>query len=481
MSFGRYGFPWSNMHGFNLDWVVNTVQNNSSRMDAVETQVSENTQTIEALIEDYSENYASVRLFGAVGDGVTDDRASIVEALNYLGELGGGVLYFPNGEYYISDTIYIGYSNILIMGNGTSSILKNRNFRLGHYNDEEVRGTLVNIHIRNLKLDGMGIYVEDVVGTSITDMLIVNAYDYGIGLVGSNIDHRSDCFISNVLIKNSGADGVDLKSGFERALFNNVIVDGTVTNLIQDSVGFDIRGNDIILNNCVARNCDDHGFRVRIEATNDVIFNNCIASDNTLDGFRIDRDENYHTILTGCISAGNRYGFRFGNGYARVVNCVARNNTANGIDSYCDSTAMFNIHDCTIENNALDGIHLNGVGYEEAIVKGNNIFNNARFGVYSEASGMSLLMNNNIVRDNGEAGVTTGVGLQLNNNDSDWSVNDNLFTNKDGSIINQVYAIKFGTNTGAGIIDGNIVSKMTGFTNGAIPTDTVIGDNLDKL
>ena len=41
------------------------------------------------------EGRLSVRDFGAKGDGVTDDTASIQAGLNYLAERGGGKLYFP--------------------------------------------------------------------------------------------------------------------------------------------------------------------------------------------------------------------------------------------------------------------------------------------------------------------------------------------------------------------------------------------------
>jgi len=46
--------------------------------------------------------YVSVKDFGAVGDGVTDDTVAIQNAINYLSPL-GGTLYFPRGSYIVSD------------------------------------------------------------------------------------------------------------------------------------------------------------------------------------------------------------------------------------------------------------------------------------------------------------------------------------------------------------------------------------------
>jgi len=44
-------------------------------------------------------------VYGAKGDGVTDDTAAIQKALNALASTGGGTLYFPAGTYIISSTL----------------------------------------------------------------------------------------------------------------------------------------------------------------------------------------------------------------------------------------------------------------------------------------------------------------------------------------------------------------------------------------
>jgi polygalacturonase len=41
----------------------------------------------------------NVRAFGAVGDGVTDDRASIQQAIHAVSVAGGGVVYLPPGSW----------------------------------------------------------------------------------------------------------------------------------------------------------------------------------------------------------------------------------------------------------------------------------------------------------------------------------------------------------------------------------------------
>jgi len=60
----------------------------------------------------------SVKDFGAVGDGVTDDTAAIQAAIDYIETLTGGEVYFPQGVYFISSTLEIGVDNVYLKGAG---------------------------------------------------------------------------------------------------------------------------------------------------------------------------------------------------------------------------------------------------------------------------------------------------------------------------------------------------------------------------
>jgi hypothetical protein len=61
----------------------------------------------------------SVKDFGAVGDGVTDDSAAIQASFDFLTT--GGTVYFPNGVYKLTASgLRIKYDNITIMGYGAT-------------------------------------------------------------------------------------------------------------------------------------------------------------------------------------------------------------------------------------------------------------------------------------------------------------------------------------------------------------------------
>jgi len=61
----------------------------------------------------------SVKDFGAVGDGVTDDSTAFNQCVAELVTLGGGTMIIPAGEYLLNSTVTINNGGIWIKGNGS--------------------------------------------------------------------------------------------------------------------------------------------------------------------------------------------------------------------------------------------------------------------------------------------------------------------------------------------------------------------------
>lgn len=103
----------------------------------------------------------NVKDLGVVGDGKTDDTQAIQDAINYVGELGGGMLYFPPGTYVVNpanDRNITLTSNLTLKGAGDSSVIKVADDAGDYFTIFGHRGgvrpdMLRNIIIEDLKID----------------------------------------------------------------------------------------------------------------------------------------------------------------------------------------------------------------------------------------------------------------------------------------------------------------------------------------
>src|SRR5262245_41783654 len=64
----------------------------------------------------------NVRCHGAKGDGQTDDLGAILAARDAVNAAGGGVLFFPQGTFVVSNTIELG-ARTTVLGLGAGSVL----------------------------------------------------------------------------------------------------------------------------------------------------------------------------------------------------------------------------------------------------------------------------------------------------------------------------------------------------------------------
>ena len=78
---------------------------NSVQQNYVDGKTVINAEFLNTLQDKVSE-FVSVKDFGAVGDGVTDDTQAINAAIN---SISSGVIYFPTGTYRISPVVYLTY------------------------------------------------------------------------------------------------------------------------------------------------------------------------------------------------------------------------------------------------------------------------------------------------------------------------------------------------------------------------------------
>ena len=174
----------------------------------------------------------SVKDFGAVGNGSTDDTTAIQNAVNYVGSVGGTV-YFPTGTYLISSTINVSYSGIIFAGESAVATA----FGSKIVGNGTTPATLFSIttsfsdhtHFNNIALESAPVGITVPNGVLTTDLSLNNVVFNHFTDKAIYIADTSDGASGGLIVGNiSNVEYVDCKSGFvsaENCMVNNVHFD----------------------------------------------------------------------------------------------------------------------------------------------------------------------------------------------------------------------------------------------------------------
>lgn len=135
--------------GGNAIYKIRTVTNDDVVDEMFIIEMADDSLVAELIICDY----LNVKQLGAVADGTTDNATIVQASVNHLLANRGGVLFFPNGKYYISSTITInnGQKPFTLLGetagnydtNGTQISTDTQHLF-------KVNGTSINVQVLNL-------------------------------------------------------------------------------------------------------------------------------------------------------------------------------------------------------------------------------------------------------------------------------------------------------------------------------------------
>ena len=168
-----------------------------------------------------AQSVTNARDFGARGDGRADDRTAIQAAIDRVARSGGGTVLLPAGTYIVSrageSAVAISLrSGVVLEGEGKATVVILQAGSGGH---------VFNVHreqdcgIRNMVIDGNrteqrstghAIRSGGVRRFRLENLVVMNAFHYGIGLQGGT---NRDVTIENVVIQDCGGDGIDIKNG----------------------------------------------------------------------------------------------------------------------------------------------------------------------------------------------------------------------------------------------------------------------------
>lgn len=189
----------------------------------------------------------SVRDFGAIGDGMTDDSKSFQRVTGYLGSRGGGTLLVPDGAFVISRTVELPSRVSLQMTPG-ATIKASARFD-GEavvqtvtadepYEDQRILGGTID----GSGLNVIGLRVHHACRALIGDLLVKNALRKGIHIgvgKGYEVNVRNVwCRVEAGVKASAGSIGLHYDS-FGDSLVTGVVIIGYETCLRSDSYSND--------------------------------------------------------------------------------------------------------------------------------------------------------------------------------------------------------------------------------------------------
>lgn len=404
--------------------------NGSALVGFLQSGTGAEARTVQSKLRDV----VSVKDFGATGDGVTDDTAAIQEAVDTIGDIGGGTIYFPAGTYLVSNgnpsatswdndvAIWVKHDGVNLLGAGRgATVIKLANGSDAHVIKfgQRVTTTVVvsDCSVQSMEIDGnrdnqtmpaeavdhwQGIDVAS--GCSrivLRDLYIHDTPYYGIGM---QRDAITDSTIENVVIEDTGADGIDWKNDSGNGVGNhikNVTVRrwGKISGLTAPQAAIDVRSGVSVSGIYVEGMTGDTGIvGVRTQGDNDAtstgiakhppsVENVTIIGDNRVNSVGL-RITTRNTSVRGAMVKACSDGVRLSRPDCELIGVHAVNNTASGIRLTVDGSTALEADTCSIigsvvRDNSTAGIiydsvdEINVVGVE---VRNNGVGHDIRSG-----------------------------------------------------------------------------------------------------
>lgn len=248
----------------------------------------------------------TVKTFGAKGDGSSDDRDAIQEALNcFKTDPKGGAIYIPAGTYIIANKHLTIYSNEILFGDdtGTAASLQSKTilklqstkdyliFNDRTYGKQNI--TIRNITLRGLDIDDLspegerccaGIEFHNLTGGYIIDTTVEGFNDNGIHFDRYITENQG---VNNVVISgcktiNNKRSGIAINNGTDNVI-NNCIVTGN--NKGQNNSSWATNKNDAGLQLELGK----AGIVARNKVISSTVSNNGIVSINAGGGINVGR------------------------------------------------------------------------------------------------------------------------------------------------------------------------------------------------
>jgi len=318
----------------------------------------------------------SVKSYGAIGDGIADDTAAIQQVLDL-----GGIVFFPPGEYKISDTLAVSIQDTVLQGTGA-----------------KIKAADATFHLFELEADFIRFYELTLEGMAVDGSTLQAGIFTSVGC-------------DNVVIRNCRFDtlniGIKNDSGNRWFIYTNDFF-----NIMDESDG---HGYGILFGDAsrsiVAMNTFEdvsrHAVYLSAGSQYNVVFGNtvsgCIHSQIALNSTGL-QDPCRGNLITG-------------NTLSDAITDVGDETASISVDGIAQANTISNNN---IVNNINVGISVNwhgdGVNNHDNVVIGNNINDTGRSGIVVRGAKRTLVQGNYLynIANNGNfnaiAVFSTGTG-----------------------------------------------------------------------
>jgi hypothetical protein len=310
-------------------------------------------RTVQAKLRDE----VSVKDFGAVGDGVTNDLTSIRAALAAVGAAGGGTVYFPRGTYMVSDYLTVP-SNTRLVGESKNSVVLRAS---ANFTDAFVV-------FENVSYSGVYDIHFDGNGFSFVHPTETTTYRPGLIHIRADVATKT-LFSSHITVDNCIIEDCNDNDGIGIEVDNNYItvtnctifdIDGTTSavhanGINADGTDFSIFANNLIY--AVDGNATGYAHPLRLHSTE-----RCRAVGN-----RVVVDTNYGIIIDG------RYNVVDGNQIDMVGSGTIGIQLADNSPFQCEGNLVCNNTVVAQSAHAGTGITAVATLTDENVIRGNYI------------------------------------------------------------------------------------------------------------
>jgi hypothetical protein len=426
----------------------------SSKISFTQSGTGATTRTLQAKERDV----VSVKDFGAVGDGATDDTAAIQAAI--AGAVSNATIYFPSGAYKISASINVISNGILLKGDGrmatginpTSASIDAFHFGGGAVGSGPYRSGIegmqisnprkgvwfdkgcTNCYARDLYITGAAVGIQnngdytvnpknDNIITSLHRVEVENFTQYGFYFY-----HCGDAYISECQTTGSNLSGkaMMVDSGVTAIYASRCNFLSSATGIeINDSVGispnpgsFRTQPGQMFFSDVLGDTCTNYGWNIsnayQVTLTNcwgggstagvginigaaskEITLNGCRALGNSQHGIVLGANANSRVKVIGCHSYSN--GYATSNTYDGVyVTAGAGNFLIEGCQCYND-TGM------GLSETQRYGINIDTGATDYFVVSGNVNMNNLTGGLRDASTGSNKQLFGNIPKEENSA------------------------------------------------------------------------------